>query len=337
MGIVAFLLAEFNILERNHLAPMGNTQYDDLMKRWLTDQVTESERIKIEAWLDSIKDENVDDWEMTDQEAEELFQKITSGRDNVSEIRSFKPESMRKKLRAKRVFRIAASLFLVAVAAYTTWTITRGQQGFAKDDIDKIHLNDGSLVWIRGDSKLSYYESRDGRFANLDGEAFFEVSKDPSRPFTISYKDINVRVLGTSFNLKTGDSIQLVVLTGTVNLSTAADQKGLNVERNEKAIYTAASGLRKFALHQNEVQQVIANTGYNMNFTNATFKQVAEKLENKFDVEIRFADERIGECHLNLDITDHGLESSLQMIASVLNVEYRVTGNEILFTGTGCK
>ncbi|MBT1704454.1 FecR family protein [Chryseosolibacter indicus] len=312
---------------------MGNTKYDDLMKRWLTNQVTETERIKIEAWLDSIDEGDADDLEMTDQEAEEIFNRITSNSDNIREIRSFKPESIRKKNRPRWILQIAASLFLVAVATYTIWTIADPPVAAIK----KITLNDGSLVWVRGDSKLSYSESAEGRFADLDGEALFEVAKDPTRPFTIRYKDVNARVVGTSFSLKTGDSLQLVVLTGTVNLSSAADKEGLNILMNEKAIYTAHSGIKKFSLLQNEAQAVIADTEYNMNFTNATFDEVIEKIERKFDVRITLSDNSIGECHLNLDITDHSLESSLQMITSVLNVAYLINGDQIIFTGTGCK
>lgn len=234
------------------------------------------------------------------------------------------------------IFRVAASLFCVAIATYVIWSIVDGDR-VMPNDVRKISLNDGSLVWIHGDSRLLYSENSTGRFADLDGEALFEVAKDPARPFTINYKDIKVRVTGTSFSLKTGDSIQLIVLTGTVNISSASDSDGQDVSMNEKVIYTVGSGIKKFTLLHDEAQAVVANTGYDMHFINATFNEIVERLEKKFDVEIRLSDDAIGECHLNLDITDHSLESSLRMITSVLNVEYKVNGERILFTGTGCK
>jgi transmembrane sensor len=318
---------------------MGKTKYDELMKRWLTNQVTEAERIKIESWLDSIKEDDAKDLEMSDAEAEELFNKITSDKDNIGEIQSFKPKSIRKKSITRWTMRVAAGLFLAAVAGFAIWELTNRERidFVSETGIKKVILNDGTLVWVHGDSKLSYYEKPDGRFAELDGEALFEVTKDASRPFTIHYKDVNVRVLGTSFSLKTGDSIQLVVLTGKVNLSSTSNKEGMNAEPNEKVIYTAGTGARKFSLKNDEVKAAIANTEYEMYFSNATFSQIIEKLEKKFDVQIKLSDDTIAQCHINLDITDHSLESSLQMITSVLNVEYQVAGNKIKISGTGCK
>jgi transmembrane sensor len=318
---------------------MGNEKYDDLIKRWLTNQVTEAERIKIEAWLETIKMEYADELEMSNNEAEELYNKITSKDNNIREIQAFRPESIRRKSRLKWMLRVAAGLFLAAIVGYAIWGISYREKNtfISENGIKKIILNDGTLVWIHGNSKLSYYEKSGGRFAELDGEALFEVTKDPSRPFTIHYKDVDVKVLGTSFSLKTGDSIQLVVLTGKVNFSSLANKNGIDVVRNEKAIYTAESGIVKYSLPTTVVQAIVANTDYDMHFNNAQFSQVVEKLEKKFDVQIELEDKDVVQCHINLDITDHSLESSLQMIASVLNIEYQVSNNEIKISGTGCK
>lgn len=314
---------------------MGKTNYDELMKRWLTNQVTEAERIKIEAWLDTIKSEDADDLEMTDEEAESLFQKITSKQENLKEIQSFKPKSLTKNKNTRWVGRIAASVLVCALAGYAIWGLTRNQTVDATG-IRKITLNDGSLVWVHGESKLAYHETPDGRFAELNGEALFEVTKDPARPFTITYKDINVRVVGTSFNLKTGDSVELIVLTGKVNLSSTVSNQSVDVVPNEKAIY-ASNTINKYSLLKDEVKKAVVNTEYDMNFSNATFGSVVERLEKKFDVTIHFSDKEIGACHVNLDITDHSLESSLDLIVSVLNVTYKIEDNIITITGTGCK
>jgi transmembrane sensor len=318
---------------------MGKEKYDDLMKRWLTNQVTEAERTKIEAWLETIKLEYADELEMSNQEAEELYNKITSKKDNLREIQSFRPESIRRKHGLRWMMRVAAGLFGVALAAYAVWTFTNTQQmNFASDiGIKKVILNDNTLVWMHGDSKLSYYEKQDGRFAELEGEALFEVTKDPSRPFTIRYKDVNIKVLGTSFSLKTGDSIQLIVLTGKVNFSSASDKEGIDVIPHEKAIYTSGAGIQKVSLLEQEAQSTVVNTDYNMHFNNTIFSTVVERLENKFDVSIQLTNTDIGKCHINLDITDHSLENSLMMIASVLNIEYHIDGKDITISGTGCK
>lgn len=304
------------------------------MARYLTNEVTEEERLKIEAWLDSIKDNQADDYEMSDAEAQQLFEKIKSKQNNIREITSFKPESIRKQNKFLFV-RIAAALALFACAGYLLWLLPNQQSvSVERAAVNKIILNDGSLVWVNADSKLAYHETPTGRFAELTGEALFEVANDSLRPFMVNYKNVQVRVVGTSFRLTTGDSVELIVLTGNVNFSTQ-QQAGINVTPNERAVYKDETFV-KYALNTEVVGAVIANTEYDMNFTNATFTEVITRLSKKFDVIISLANPEMKSCHLNLDITDHSLESSLHLISTVLNVEYEIAGKNITISGSGC-
>jgi len=68
----------------------------------------------------------------------------------------------------------------------------------------KVQLPDGTQVWVNADSKFSYPESFKGqtREVFLDGEAYFDVVKDPKHPFIVHTSGINIRVLGTAFNVK---------------------------------------------------------------------------------------------------------------------------------------
>lgn len=325
---------------------MGKTNFDQLMKRWLTNQATEEERIKIEAWLDTMKTENTDDLELTDEEEEVLYRKIISKEDNIRDIKAFKPESLRKRRRSTWGLRIAASLLLISVIGIGAYFLNTRDQNvytiFASNNPEKILLNDGSLVWINRGGKLSYYEKEGGRFAELEGEALFEVAKNPDKPFTIQFKDVNlkgvtVRVVGTSFHLKTGEQVELKVLTGIVNLSTSNDISGQNIQPNEKATYSIEEGIQRYPLQQSEAKGIVEHTEYDMKFVNETFANVVIRLEKKFDVTVKLPSDEVGQCHVNLDITDHSLQSSLDMISSVLNLEYAIAGSKVVLTGTGCK
>ncbi|MEP0367384.1 MAG: FecR domain-containing protein [Cyclobacteriaceae bacterium] len=85
-----------------------------------------------------------------------------------------------------------------------------------------VFLPDGSKVFLNSESSLTYqsnYNESDRR-VNLIGEAFFEVAKDPNRPFIVETKYLNTTALGTSFNVKTaGDqSCKVSLLTGKVKV-----------------------------------------------------------------------------------------------------------------------
>lgn len=317
---------------------MGKTNFDRLMKRYLSGQLSEQERIKIDAWLDIMKTGDTDNFDMTAEDEEKLFRKITSHEDNIKEIRAFRP--WRKDISPGGwIMRIAAGLLVISVVSYSAWNLLFKEAFFSGDSsakVEKIMLNDGSLVWVRGDSRLTYYERPEGRYAELHGEALFEVTKDASRPFTIQYKEVSIRVVGTSFSVKTGDSVELNVLTGKVHVSSETDKTGVDVEPNEKVIYTTAGGIEKYSLPQADVAAVIANTTYNMKFSNVTLREAAEGIAKKFDVVIRIEDKQAGACRITADLTDHALEESLQMLTEILEVEYHRDGKGITISGKGC-
>ncbi|MGH2644379.1 MAG: FecR family protein, partial [Chitinophagaceae bacterium] len=99
-----------------------------------------------------------------------------------------------------------------------------------------IELPDGTDVWLNADSKLSYNnEFNDkNRDIYLDGEAYFQVKKDASAPFTVNAGGITIKVLGTVFNVsayKTDPDIQTTLISGKVQVS-------LNDDPGKKIILT---------------------------------------------------------------------------------------------------
>jgi ferric-dicitrate binding protein FerR (iron transport regulator) len=94
-------------------------------------------------------------------------------------------------------------------------------------------LPDGTVVWLNGESRLTYPEAFAGatREVTLSGEAFFEVKRDPARPFVIRAGRTLTRVLGTSFNLRAGpgsDPVTVTVVSGKVGFA-PADQPARQV------------------------------------------------------------------------------------------------------------
>lgn len=115
-------------------------------------------------------------------------------------------------------FWAVARSFLLKPASAQTVTVAAGPQR------QLATLPDGSRVWVNKNSSLSYAAdfNAGSRTVQLRGEAFFEVRKDPGRPFTVLANDTRTRVLGTSFNVRayaTEDSVEVAVVTGRVAFS----------------------------------------------------------------------------------------------------------------------
>ena len=77
------------------------------------------------------------------------------------------------------------------------------------------HLTDGSTVWLQSGSTLAYDSSfgAESRNVKLRGEGFFDIAKDPERPFTVEVEGLRIRVHGTKFNVNTSHEERTVAVS----------------------------------------------------------------------------------------------------------------------------
>ncbi|AWW32787.1 hypothetical protein DN752_23040 [Echinicola strongylocentroti] len=112
--------------------------------------------------------------------------------------------------------------------------ITKANQ---KGQKSQIQLPDGSKVWLNADSKISYQEvfSDTARVIQLGGEAFFDVVRDSLRPFIVTTEGLNVRVLGTQFNVEAFEGerdITVSLLEGAVEVHSSEEDsnEGISIQ-----------------------------------------------------------------------------------------------------------
>jgi transmembrane sensor len=323
------------------MGPMDKSHFDELMNRYVEGKTSEQERIKIEAWLDVMKTRSTTDLELSKEDEEKIFRKITSKIDNLDEITSFIPGSNKKNL-GRWAMQIAAAVLIIVSASYVIWTLNAEDSNqlniTSKNGVEKIILNDGTLVWLHAGSRLTYFEKKQSgtRNTELQGEALFEVAKDASHPFIIKCGDVNLKVLGTSFSVKaSNDRIELIVLTGKVNLSSSTKNINVDVEANEKILVTN-NVVEELQLQPTEVSEITSDTEYNMQFVNVSMEEVARKIGKKFNIEVKIINAQANKCRITADFTDHSLDRTLQLIMEILDVEYSQKGKEVTITGKGC-
>lgn len=111
----------------------------------------------------------------------------------------------------------------------------------------KIELPDGTQVWLNADSKLVYNGDFSGKLreVSLSGEAYFDVVKDKSRPFIIHTSSVQVKVLGTAFNVRSYPSdktTETSLIRGSVEVSlNAHPEKKVVLKPNEKVVINNAA------------------------------------------------------------------------------------------------
>ncbi|MCE7995259.1 MAG: DUF4974 domain-containing protein [Roseivirga sp.] len=161
---------------------------------------------------------------------------------------------------------------------------------------DTVNLPDGSVVFLNAASSLSYPESNP-RSLYLEGEAFFEVFKDKSKPFTVDTREgITVKALGTSFNVRSYDGEDLVetfLLTGKVEVD---GLKGLK----EKVYLVPNEQVKYFSLSQTyekfqniNPNDVLAWREGKLRFTGKQFREVAADLKIRFGISLNFDTEEM--------------------------------------------
>ena len=164
-------------------------------------------------------------------------------------------------------------------------------------ELKQIDLPDGSKIWLNSKSKISYKETSP-RTIYLEGEAFFDVTKDEEHPFTVETPENTiVKALGTSFNIKAyPESVyyETVLFTGKVEVSSKdyLKKKKLLLDPNDRIIIDKKTGeLQRSTMEQKEV--VSSWKEHKIQFKNKTFKEIAEDFELQYNVKINFENEEI--------------------------------------------
>ena len=198
-----------------------------------------------------------------------------------------------------------------------------------------IVLPDGTEVSLNAGSVLRYHRGFGIRERNvtLDGEGYFKVAKNAEVPFFVKTNDVQVQVVGTVFNVRAYDDdnyVMVSLLEGRVNLSASANSV-MKLFPNEQALYNKNTG-RMEKLKTNASKACDWLDG-GLTFENASFADIAHRLERKFQVKISIESERLKAEHFS------GSFDSNQNIYDILheiNVEkqytWKVSGDTIFIT-----
>lgn len=191
---------------------------------------------------------------------------------------------------------VAAILLPVCVAFFTYYLLDSSPTAetpfivkAAKGDKATIELPDGTNVVLNSASQLSYLNNfgEKVRRVQLNGEAYFKVAHDEKHAFIVQIGDLEVKVLGTSFNIsayKDDKEITVVLLEGKVGVY--AQERSHIMKPGDKIEYNKTT-------HQIKTTQVhptdyIEWTKGNMYFEKESLENIMKTLSRIYDVEIRF-------------------------------------------------
>lgn len=261
--------------------------------------------------------------------------------------------------------KIAASLTFFALAGLFAWnSLLDDETPIAKintldsyliEHVNKsekpllINLPDKSSVLLSQNSLIRYPREFKGNTRNvvLEGNAFFEVTKNPQKPFYVEAGHIIAKVLGTSFeiNASPADSeVRVIVRSGSVSVfpNTGGDKKMLDEQltmvltKDDQLIYkNDAAQIQHTRLNTSSLEELNVPDTY-MKFNGTPVTDVFSALADVYGVKINYDYARLSACSVTASFTDEPFALKLDLICRSIGVEYEIVNNWVTIKGEGC-
>lgn len=191
-----------------------------------------------------------------------------------------------------------------------------------------LFLSDGTKVVLNAGSRIRYpnYFTGNTRTIELEGEAYFEVAKDKSRPFLVKAKNASIEVLGTHFNVDTHeqqDKVEVTLLEGSVKIS----KEGTNniLVPGQKAIVSTAIDIIKA-----DTSQAIAWTNDLFNFKGMELKEILTQVSDWYDIAV-VEEQQIPDIKLSGIISrDLPLSRILELISMSSGLQFSLNEKKIM-------
>jgi len=317
-----------------------------IFKDYLEGKANSSETAMVDTWYAHTEQQHAPEWitrEHLRRAKSETLQNLSA---QLNFPVNYIPQRSRLKfLYIKRYLPYAAALILVV----TGWAIVRwlivpphpvaptlsARQVFATPTgvRRKLTLSDGTTVWLNNGSRLSLsatdYKNASTREVWLDeGEAYFEVAKNPQRPFIVHVDSLQTRVLGTAFNIQAYRELantQILVSHGSVQVS-ASDRVLDTLGHNRQLIFYSKSRFFVTTITQSP-------EWWNNRFVldKASFKELVLRLQLKFGVQVSSNNQRILQTSFSAGFPESAsLEQVLAVLCTIYKTSYRRVSNRII-------
>lgn len=225
-------------------------------------------------------------------------------------------------------------------------------------------LPDGTTVTLNAGSRLKY-DNRFGisdRVVQLEGEGYFKVAKDASRPFIVKTLYLSVRALGTEFNVKAysdDKTIETTLVEGAVNIESISDRKVTEIhvlKPNQKFTYFKTdstivdettsvkekignktqpvetqkiASIPKLVTENINIEPVISWKENRWIFEKQSLSQIAIALERKFDVQIKFDSDRLKAYRFTGIIINEPIEQVLEVMSITAPINFKLKGRVV--------
>ncbi len=195
----------------------------------------------------------------------------------------------------------------------------------------KFHLPDGTTVNLNSGSKLIFPVEFTGNTRNVElvGEAFFDVTADAKKPFVVKTSEINVKVLGTAFNLQAyADSKEITTTLVHGKVLLEREYSGVTKQVAElKPLDRAVFHLKEKEIDisaEEDLDKFIAWKEGKLVFFNDPIEKVAEKLGYWYNVNVKIGNDHLRRYRFTATFTDEPIEQVLDLLSKSSPIRYQI-------------
>jgi ferric-dicitrate binding protein FerR (iron transport regulator) len=289
-------------------------------------------------------------------EAAAATRSLSSAPEALPVMRSGRQPHLFVRLSAAAVLLLAVSalVWYYSGAAHTPNPIAQNTVSTRPGSRSKIQLSDGTEVWLNADSRLLYDQfSGANREVELTGEAYFDVAKDPDHPFLIHTASIDIKVLGTAFNVRSYSNernTETSLFRGSVEVTVRNNpEKKIILKPNEKLIVqNAAASMpdpgRQKARDENEPLITVSRIHFQsrdssaretlwmnnkLSFDAESLEAVALKIERWYDVKVIITDDRLKQTSYTAVFEDESLRQVMEALRITGGFHYSINKKEV--------
>lgn len=321
---------------------------DSLLIKYLLEETSPDEVTAVENWIeadpkhkkhfqqfrwvwinskDLVQADNMDE-----NAAWERFQTLRKANQN-----KVKPKAQQRFLASDWVRVAAAFVLLGAITAIVLSFLPHSGKALYsnvalvadQEAIEEVLL-DGTLLTLNKNAKLSYSQKWLGnnRLVKLEqGEAYFEVEKNPKKPFVIAVDQLEVRVLGTSFNIKkTKEKTIVIVDEGVVQVTIGKET--LVLEKNEKAIVYNDNGAIEKSVSTDQLFKYYVSKEFVAK--NLKLITLVEALNAAYNSEVEVLSARAKGMSITTTLPYGSLKDNLDIISQTLGLTVSQNGDNII-------
>lgn len=332
-----------------------NSYINQLIRKFISGKISKEELRDLNKWYDSKLNEEevfIDSFESKEQIRNRMLSKLKN------EIQIEENRNKISLIRFRQIGGMVASVAAIVIISITLFINLQNKKSNEKElaasnityleranpngQKSKVILTDGTIVWLNAASKIRFPEKFEltERRISLEGEAFFDVTRDENRPFVIQSKNALTTVLGTTFNIKSYEKepVQITVASGRVKVNMentgSLGNDELVLVQNEQVIFSPESGeLTKKNVDSNYFLSWKEDV---IRFDNTKLSEVVKTLERWYDKKITIENEKLKNCKLVAEYKNEKLYNVLQSLKFSLGIDFQVLDDEIIISGTGC-